>query len=90
MRIATIAANLSALAYGNAPGLPVSLAFHEFDRAPDGRLAHVIDGKLRALVPPEGMRDYAEAWPDCRPLVEQLLNVPQPGADLSAADAPGA
>lgn len=68
----------SALAYADQNGAPVTamptpmLAHHHFFATPDGQLGHNIDGKLRAIVPPEGMAEYARLWPDCADLAKEL------------------
>lgn len=43
-----------------------------FCRGADGSLEHWIDGTLRAVIPPEGWEAYAQEWPDCAPLVDNL------------------
>lgn len=71
--LVTIAASVSAGAYnGTLPAGPLSLVPHQFDALPDGRLRHCIDGQVRAIVPPEGFRDYVRTWPDCAPVVREL------------------
>jgi hypothetical protein len=52
---------------------PLVMAVHEFVARDDGQLEHHIDGRLRAIVPPEGLRDYIEQWPACEPVARTLL-----------------
>lgn len=74
LSIVTTGASASARVYGDLSAMPsIGLCAHEFRPLPDGRLAHFMDGVLRAEVPPEGLRDYADAWPDCKPLADALL-----------------
>jgi hypothetical protein len=70
------------------PGTPVTFAWHTFRRADDGQLEHLLDGRLWATVPPEGMRDYARTWPQCQDLVDQLLR-PSPASSALEATDPG-
>lgn len=53
---------------------------HDFIALPDGQLEHRMDGHVRATVPPEGLKAYADTWPDSAPVVKTLL-----GAEASAA-----
>ena len=41
---------------------------HDFIALPYGQLEHRMDGHVRATVPPEGLKAYADTWPDCAPL----------------------
>lgn len=70
------------------PGFPLVLGWHRFFETADHQLGHEIDGDLRAVVPPEGMRDYAAAWPQCAELVGQLLRGSAAAAPAKAS-APG-
>jgi hypothetical protein len=76
--IATIGTNFSPAAYqgkrgklATVPPQP-SLAMHEFHANAQGCLEHIIDGHLRATVPPEGLDDYVRTWPDCAPVAKTL------------------
>ena len=68
------------------------LAVHEYYADDDGRLVHVIDGVIRALVPASSARAYAEAWPDCAPVVDDVIAADQlrAGDVRLAPPAPGA
>lgn len=58
----------------------------EFDGSADGQLLHLVDGKLRATIPPEGWDDYVKTWPEALPVVEQLRTGPRQAAqDLQEA-----
>jgi hypothetical protein len=79
LAIATIGATFSPFAYSDRDTgrtlttVPTAqLASHEFLPLPDGRMAHVIDGRERAIVPPEGLAEYARAWPQCAALAKAL------------------
>lgn len=54
--------------------LPIA-ATHEFF-ADGGQLVHMIDGRLRATVPPEGFDDYGAAYPAARPVIETIRAEP--------------
>lgn len=77
--LATYGVAFSALAYCDANGRPVTtlppaeLASHVFEATADGCLLHTIDGFARALVPPEGIADYARCWPACEPVARELI-----------------
>jgi hypothetical protein len=45
---------------------PPRIAYHTFTINAQGLLEHLIDGDLRAVVPPESFEAYAESWPDAR------------------------
>lgn len=81
---------LDIVCYAANPGFPLNLGVHRFTRGADGQLEHWIDGDLRATVPPEGMRDYAQSWPQCAELVGQLLRPGRraalPGVDAAARE----
>jgi hypothetical protein len=85
LSIVTIGADVSPMAYADQDNQPVAnmpapiMSHHQFAETDDGALAHFIDGKLRATVPPEGMEEYARTWPQCIDLASQLL-----GRDLAA------
>lgn len=53
-------------------GLPI-MAMHTFSILSNGNLLHEIDGKERAVVPPEGFEAYAESWPDCVAVLSQRV-----------------
>lgn len=69
-------------AYVNADGVPVAtmptpiLAHHRFYRTDEGAMAHDIDGRLRAIVPPEGLEDYVRCWPAAAELAAALAGKP--------------
>jgi len=82
VNVITVGVNFSPKAYQDAEGRAVTvlpsplLAVHEYAATADGRLLHRIEGRDRALVPPEGLDDYARLWPDCAPVVEALKASP--------------
>lgn len=96
--------NYSPRAYnGTLPGAPIQFAAHEFLATADGQLQHMIDGKLCATVPPEGLTDYRDCWPAAAPVIDTLLGAERSAAatidapanleepdNLSGQDAPGA
>lgn len=91
--------NFSPAAYrGTLPASPVILCAHEFRATADGQLAHSMDGRLVATVPPAGFDDYLEAWPACAPVLAELRAAEQGAAAtaarpltlVTAQDAPGA
>lgn len=43
-----------------------------FERNSDGQLLHIMDDKMRAIVPPESWDDYLKAWPEAAAVVEAL------------------
>lgn len=57
----------------------------EFDGSSDGQLLHIVDGKLRATIPPEGWDDYLKTWPEAQGVVDQLRAPKQPTQDLQEA-----
>ncbi len=65
------------------PGFPVTLDRHTFRMSKSGDLEHVIDGEVRAVVPPKGFAAYLEDWPQARPVIEAA------GAPVAAAAAGG-
>jgi hypothetical protein len=54
------------------PGFPLNLANHVFDANDKGELIHLVEGDLRATVPPEGWDDYVKYWPAAIDVVRQL------------------
>lgn len=62
-------------------GLPV-ICIHVFSAANDGQIEHHIDGRLRAVIPPEGWRDYFNGLSgDCREAFDSValaLTLPSP------------
>lgn len=52
------------------------IAIHTFEAAPDGQLNHLIDGRLRASVPPEGWADYCRNYPEAKDIVDALTIKP--------------
>lgn len=56
---------------------------HTFDASPDGQLLHFINGYLRATVPPEGWKDYAEMYPEAQDIIDALTIKPDPMAALT-------
>lgn len=81
--IVVIGPVFSPLAYvdretGQATGPTPAVDFctHRFFETADHQLGHEQDGRLRAIVPPEGWEDYAYFWPDCQPLVDALSTPP--------------
>ncbi|CAB4850632.1 MAG: hypothetical protein F2774_06770 [Actinobacteria bacterium] len=57
---------------------------HTFETDSSGALVHSTDGKLRAVVPPEGWKDYARQWPEAQPIIDQLTIRPAAAADSPA------
>ena len=57
--------------FDKSGGLPV-IALHTFEVSRDGQLVHLIDGNLRATVPPEGWDDYAKMWPEAQDIIDGL------------------
>lgn len=43
-----------------------------FERNSDGQLLHIMDDKMRAIVPPESWDEYLKSWPEAAPVVEAL------------------
>lgn len=76
--------------FDNVGGLPV-MACHEFEIGANGDLYHVIDGKPRAQVPPEGFEAYVEQWPECQSVIAgRVFNVAidtlKPAVEILAAE----
>lgn len=57
--------------FDKSGGLPL-LALHTFEVSADKQLVHLIDGNLRATVPPEGWEDYCKQYPDAQDIVDGL------------------
>lgn len=53
-------------------GRPPLVVWHTFEATDDGQLAHLIDGNLRATIPPEGWADYCKEYPDAQDIVDEL------------------
>ena len=77
--LATIGTSFSPAAYcDRETGRPVTtlpqpeLATHVFEPTGDGCLRHSVNGRERAIVPPEGLDDYALTWPACADLARTL------------------
>lgn len=98
--LVTVGAAHSPKAYADEKGRPVTMAplpelvNHHFSISDAGELVHAIEGRVRAVIPPEGMREYAELWPDSAPLVKSFLQTlravtgrPAPGAKPATASA---
>lgn len=58
-----------------APGVVPEFVVSEFV-AHDGQLEHYTEGRLRAVVPPEGFDRYEQEWPACKPVVDELRAAP--------------
>lgn len=63
------------MGFDKSGGLPI-LADHLFTTSDDGQLVHIVDGRLRATVPPEGWADYLREWPEAGGVVDSLRIVP--------------
>lgn len=63
---------------------------HRFEATKDGQLAHYTDDQLRATIPPAGWADYAEQWPNAKPVIDQLTRSKAPEPAQLAAPAPAA
>lgn len=57
--------------FDSSGGLPL-MCLHEFGTSADGQLIHLIDGNLRATVPPEGWESYVEQYPDAADVVSRM------------------
>lgn len=53
-------------------GRPPLVVWHTFEATADGQLSHLIDGNLRATIPPEGWADYCLEYPDAQDIVDEL------------------
>ena len=53
-------------------GRPPLLVWHTFEATADGQLSHLIDGTLRATIPPEGWEDYCAKYPEAQDIVNHL------------------
>lgn len=69
------------IGFDTSGGLPI-MAMHYFATTGDGQLAHYIDGRLRATVPPEGWADYAKTWPESGDVIDSLIRPTTPAAPL--------
>lgn len=54
------------------PGVVPLMVVSTFEASDDGQLRHYTDGRLRAVVPPEGWDSYVEEWPDAAAAVGEL------------------
>jgi hypothetical protein len=71
--------------FDKSGGVPL-LALHTFETSSDGQLIHLIDGNVRAIVPPEGWADYVQEWPEAQDIVDALRRVPNAVAAPSAQE----
>lgn len=55
---------------------PVVFAQHEIAVTEDKQIAHYIDGRHVATVPPEGWADYVREYPEAADVVESLTIKP--------------
>lgn len=65
------------------------MSAHVFEATDAGELAHYTDGRLRAIVPPEGFAEYLALWPMAEPIVAQLTRkspAPEAPADAQAGE----
>ncbi len=59
------------------------VAIHTFETSNDGQLLHLIDGRLRATIPPEGWQKYCEEYPEAQDIVDTLtIKNPAPSGDV--------
>lgn len=91
--LATVGFGHSPKAYADENGKPVThaplavLANHHYAVEGDD-LVHYVEGVERARVGAAGMREYAECWPDCAPIVKRFLSDARaPGASSPTAPA---
>lgn len=75
---------------GFLPGFPLVLGYHRFVAGADGRLLHFmgrdpVADELRAAVPPESFDAYAETWPECKSVCEQM-KMRAPAVEVKPAD----
>lgn len=75
--------------FDQSAGIPL-LAIHTFEEAADGQLNHLIDGRLRATVPPEGWADYVRQWPEAGDIVDALTRTPVAAAPVAETPSPEA
>lgn len=77
--------------FDKSGGLPM-VCIHTFEASADKQLVHLIDGNLRATVPPEGWESYCKTWPEAQDIVDALTIKPAAldvDASLAAAAAAG-
>jgi hypothetical protein len=60
------------VAHFDVTNSPPIIVTSVFERNSDGQLLHIMDDKVRAIVPPESWEDYLKTWPEARPVVEAL------------------
>lgn len=58
------------------PGAVPIMCQSTFIAGDDGQLEHYTDGRLRAVVPPEGFDEYVALWPDAAVIVGELRGRP--------------
>jgi len=51
---------------------PPVLTISEFAKGDDGSLVHIVDDKIRAIVPPEGWAQYAQDWPEAQKALDAM------------------
>lgn len=59
------------------PGVVPMMCVSEFTATDDGQLEHKTDGRVRAIVPPEGWDAYVAHWPDAAEIVGELRGRPE-------------
>ena len=60
------------VAHFDVTNSPPILVVSIFERNPDGQLLHIMDDKMRAIVPPESWDEYLKQWPEAASVVEAL------------------
>ena len=60
------------VAHFDVTNSPPLIVVSIFERNSDGQLLHIMDDKMRAIVPPESWDEYLKQWPEARPVVEAL------------------
>jgi len=60
------------VAHFDATSFPPIIVTSVFERTSDGQLLHIMDDKMRAIVPPESWDDYLKDWPQAQAVVESL------------------
>ncbi|WP_295002963.1 hypothetical protein [uncultured Dechloromonas sp.] len=71
-------------------GRPPLVVWHTFEVTKDGQMAHLIDGVLRATVPPEGWLAYCDTYPDAQDIVDELTKpteIPPPAPEPTMGQA---
>lgn len=53
---------------------PVTFAHHTFEETPDHQIAHLIDGKLCAVIPPEGWEGYCTDYPEMQDIIDAMTS----------------